>query len=178
MLELLLKTFWFLLPAGIANMSPVLFKWIPFLNYPVDLNRKFKGKPIFGSNKTYRGLLFGTLTAIAAVYFQKVFYQDLSSISLIDYSNVNIYILGVLLGFGALLGDMIKSFFKRQMNIKSGKSWVPFDQLDWIIGSLICVSFYIAISWQVILASILLFGLLHPITNLIGYFLHIKKNKF
>ena len=178
MLELIVKTFWFLLPAGIANMSPVLFKWIPILAYPIDLNRKFRRKPIFGANKTYRGFLFGVLMAILTVYLQQVFYFETESITLINYTEINFYLLGFLLGFGALFGDLVESFFKRQMNIISGKSWFPFDQIDWIIGGLLFTSLYIAITWEYILVSIIFFGLLHPIINLIGYYSGIKKNKF
>lgn len=36
MIKILLQTFWLFLPAGFANMAPVLFKWFPFFGYPVD----------------------------------------------------------------------------------------------------------------------------------------------
>lgn len=178
MIELIIKTFWLLLPAGIANMSPVLFKWIPFLNYPVDLHIKFREKPLFGKNKTYRGFLFGIIMSIAIVYLQRFFYSQTKSITLINYSEINIFLLGFLLGFGALFGDLIKSFFKRQAGINSGQSWFPFDQIDWIIGGLIFMSFYVVVSWKYVLISIIFFGLLHPVINLISYFLGIQKNKF
>lgn len=178
MIELLIKTFWLLLPAGIANMAPVLFKWVPLLDYPIDLNLKFREKPLFGKNKTYRGFLFGTLIAIVIVYLQQLFYLQTKSITLIDYSKINIFLLGFSLGFGALFGDLIKSFFKRQIGIDSGKHWIPFDQIDWIIGAFIFMIFYIPISLKYFWVAIIFFGLLHPIINLIGYYLGIKKNKF
>lgn len=178
MIEIIIQTFWLLLPAGFANMAPVLFKWIPFINHPVDFNKKFRDKPIFGKNKTYRGFLFGILTAILIVFIQKNLYEYTSSISLINYSEINVFLLGFLMGFGALFGDLIESFFKRQMGIDSGKPWFPFDQTDWVIGSLIFAVFYVNIEIKIIAVSILLFGILHPIINLIGYYLGIKKNKF
>ena len=178
MLELIIKTFWFLLPAAVANMSPVIFKWVPFLNYPVDFNYSFKGKPLFGKHKTYRGFLFGVLMAILVVYLQRHFYLSTISISVIDYRQVNLVLLGFLFGFGALFGDMIESFFKRQIGIKSGKSWAPFDQTDWIIGSILMVNLYINISWSIIILSVIIFGLLHPLVNVIGYLLKIKKTLF
>lgn len=178
MIDIIIQTFWLLLPAGFANMAPVLFKWIPFINYPVDFNRKFRNKPIFGKNKTYRGFLFGILTAILIVFIQKNLYESTSSISLINYSEINVFLLGFLMGFGALFGDLIESFFKRQIGIGPGKPWFPFDQTDWVIGSLIFSAFYIHIEIKIMVVSILLFGILHPIINLIGYYLGIKKNKF
>ena len=178
MLDLIIQTFWFLLPAGIANMSPVLFKKVPFLNFSVDLGAKLGGRPLFGSHKTYRGFFFGTLMAVLTVWLQKFFYPQLINISLIDYSVINVFLLGFLLGFGALLGDLVKSFFKRRLNIRSGQPWIIFDQLDWIIGSLMLAGFYVSISWESALVSVIIFGLLHPLVNLLGYFLHFKENKF
>ena len=178
MIDIIIQTFWLLLPAGFANMAPVLFKWVPFINYPVDFNKKFRDKPIFGKNKTYRGFLFGILTAILIVFIQQNVYEYTSSISLLNYSEINVFLLGFLMGFCALFGDLIKSFFKRQVGIDSGHSWFPFDQIDWVIGSLIFAGFYINPEIKIIAASILLFGILHPVINLIGYYLGIKKNKF
>ena len=36
----------------------------------------------------------------------------------------------------ALGGDLIKSLFKRQVDIQPGQPWFPFDQCDWLIGVL------------------------------------------
>ena len=178
MLDSILQSFYLLLPAAFGNMAPVLFKWIPFLNIPVDLNNTFRGKPIFGKNKTYRGFLFGTLTAIFIVYLQQIFYTQTQALTVVDYSQINILLLGFLMGFGALLGDLIESFFKRQVGIGSGKPWFPFDQIDWVLGSLLISSLYISHSREIIIVSIILFGLLHPLVNLVGYYLGIKSNKF
>jgi CDP-2,3-bis-(O-geranylgeranyl)-sn-glycerol synthase len=37
---------------------------------------------------------------------------------------------------GALLGDVIESFFKRRIGKDRGQDWIPFDQLDFLIGAL------------------------------------------
>lgn len=176
--QILFSSIWLILPAGIANMSPVLFKWLPLLNVPVDFGKTFRGQPLFGAHKTYRGFLVGTLMAILAVYIQKLLYPQMVAYSVIDYSQINVWTVGFLLGFGALFGDMVKSFFKRRVGVASGKSWVPFDQIDWIVGALIFLNFYQRLDWKIWFTSLLLFGLIHPIINLIGYYLKIKKNKF
>ncbi|MBW2992665.1 CDP-archaeol synthase [Candidatus Woesearchaeota archaeon] len=174
----LISIFWFLLPAGFSNMAPVFFKKFNFLNIPVDFNKTFRNKPIFGKNKTFRGFFFGIILSIIIIYIQKLLYPFMLNYSIIDYTSINIYLLGFLLGFGALFGDLIKSFFKRQLNIAPGKPWIPFDQIDWVIGSLLFSLLYINISLDIILISILLFGIIHPLVNYIGYLLKIKKNKF
>ena len=176
MLNLLLQTLWIFLPAGIANMAPVLFRWVPFLGIPVDFGLKYRNKPFFGKNKTYRGFLFAVLVAIFIVYLQKVFYTQTNSIAIINYTQINVFLLGFLLGFGALFGDLIKSFFKRQVGIKAGKSWLPFDQIDWIIGSSLLLLLYIKINWLYYVIAFIVLGVLHPVVNVIGYLLKIKKN--
>ncbi|MBU0577106.1 CDP-archaeol synthase [Patescibacteria group bacterium] len=178
MFEIFMQAVWLILPAGVANMAPVLFKWLPLFNVPVDFGARFRGQPLFGAHKTYRGFLAGIFMAVLVVYIQQLLYPQMTAYSLINYSEINIWYVGFLLGFGALFGDMIESFFKRQVGIASGKSWAPFDQIDWILGGLIFISFCQIISWKVWIAAILLFGLLHPIVNLIGYYLGVKKNKF
>ena len=176
--EYILQIIYLFLPAGFANMAPVIFKWIPFLNYPVDFNKKFKGNIIFGSHKTYRGFFFGILTAILVTYIQKICYLNTLEYNLIDYSKVNIIVLGFLMGFGALFGDLIRSFFKRRRNIQPGGAWFPFDQIDWVVGSWLFVLIYIDHYWNIIFIALALAIFAHPLVNYLGYLLRLKKNKF
>src|SRR3989339_258538 len=165
------KILYFYLPAALANMAPILFKWIPFLTFPLDFNKKFRDKPILGKNKTFRGILCGILIAILVTILQYQFYPRLKEISYINYQSINPIILGFLFGFGTLFGDAVKSFFKRQFEIAPGKSWIPFDQLDWIISVNIFLYFYIPLPVYFIFLSIMIFGILHPCANLLGYYL-------
>lgn len=158
-------------------MSPTLSKLVPFLDFPVDFNKRYRKKPVLGKNKTFRGIFFGTLMAIVIVNIQRLLYPLMADYSILDYSTINPSLLGFLFGFGAMLGDLVKSFFKRQRGIKPGKSWIPFDQIDWVLGALLLVLLYIQIPLKIIVASVILFGLLHPITNYIGYLLRAQKNR-
>lgn len=177
-MDLVFSVFWFFLPAGIANMAPSLFARLPFLETPIDFNKKLDGKPIFGPHKTYRGFLVGIVFAILTVYLQKWLQPHLENYSLVDYGSINILQLGFLLGFGALFGDLIKSFFKRSVDIPSGHSWVPFDQIDWILGAILFSALIVDFKPSEIVAAIILFGLLHPLVNLTGYALKVKNNRF
>lgn len=144
MLDAILFALWFFLPAGLANGAPVIANRIPLLNRwttPIDFGKHWNSKRIFGNNKTWRGLAFGVFSAIVVILVQSVIYQHWSfiqSISQIDYTASNIWLLGALLGFGALAGDAIESSIKRQLNIPSGEAWFPIDQLDYVIGGLLC----------------------------------------
>lgn len=174
----LISVFWFFLPAGVANMAPVLFNWLPFLDVPVDFGWHWRGKQLFGANKTWRGLVTGCLAAIGIVYLQKWLAPHTASINLIDYAGINLIGLGIAQGLGALGGDLIESFAKRRAGIPAGKSWVPFDQLDWIAGALVLTVPLVILDAAQVVAALLLFGLLHPLANLLGYALKLKPNKF
>jgi CDP-2,3-bis-(O-geranylgeranyl)-sn-glycerol synthase len=177
MFKLLIQLIWFFLPAIFANMSPVIFQKVSFLDYPLDFNLQLKNKPLLGKNKTYRGLFFGILIAILVIIIQKELYSYMLNFSVINYNQINIYLLGFLLGFGALSGDALKSFFKRRLNIPSGKPWIPFDQIDWFLGALLLTGFYVHFSLKEIIISIIISILLHPLINLISYSLGLQKNK-
>jgi CDP-2,3-bis-(O-geranylgeranyl)-sn-glycerol synthase len=167
----IIQIIWFFLPAGIANMAPVLFKKVKFLNVPLQAR-------LFGKNKTYRGFFFGTILAILFIYVQQLLYPFTKQICLIDYTNINVFLVGFLLGFGALFGDLTESFFKRRQKIAPGKPWVPFDQIDYVAGALAFVNLYMSLTFHQNIMIFVLFGIFHPLINLIGYFLKIKKNKF
>lgn len=174
----ILSVIWFLLPAGFANMAPIIFNRLPLLAVPVDFGLKLNGKEIFGPHKTWRGLAVGVMVAIAIVYIQKGLSGHTASVNLINYSSTNLVWLGFLLGFGALVGDMVKSFFKRRINIKPGRPWVPFDQVDWVIGAIVFTEPIKSLSNKQILIALVVFGLSHPLANLLGYGLRFKPNKF
>lgn len=163
-------------------MMPVFVKKsFKFLDIPVDMGKKFRGKPILGRNKTIRGLIFGVLVGILVVFIQTVLYNNYSAfrdISIIPYDQYNFVLLGFLMGFGALLGDMVKSFIKRQIGVDPGKRFVPFDQVDFVIGFLLLSSIVFVPPWQVAVFLIVLVPVLHIVINHIGYYIGIQKVKW
>ncbi|NQV08990.1 CDP-archaeol synthase [Candidatus Woesearchaeota archaeon] len=178
MLLEILSYIYFLSPAGLGNMAPVFaHKLFPKFNHPADFNLKLGGKRIFGAHKTLRGLLAGTIIGILVAYLQKMLYSTafFSSISIIDYSSVNILLLGFLMGFGAIAGDMIESFFKRRLNIKPGQKFIPFDQTDWILGMIIFTSFVYVYTLSTVVFLIITAFVLHILFRFLGYHLKISK---
>jgi CDP-2,3-bis-(O-geranylgeranyl)-sn-glycerol synthase len=173
---------WFFLPAGIANVTPIFVSHIPFLkqwNYPLDFGHKQNGKRIFGDHKTIRGLvsgvILGTFSSLILFYLS---YKLLATSYHLPYwyYQTNPILLGFLLSFGALLGDAVKSFFKRQLNVKPGNTWIPFDQIDYIAGGLLLGSFvHVLTLLQYGLIFVLWIGV-HVLSTFIGYFLHLKDH--
>lgn len=180
MLDLVLQSVYFMLPAYVANMLPQIFarfKLLEFLNIPVDFDSKIGEQTVFGRHKTWRGIIVGVLGAILTIYLQKSLENKafFLQISLLDYVSLNGVISGLLFGAGALLGDIVKSFVKRRINIAPGKSMPIFDQLDFVIGALIFMSLiYVPPFWNIVIILILS-PILHLIVNIIAYFLKLKK---
>lgn len=175
-----LMCLWLAVPGALANMMPVFAKNIDFLNYPVDFGKQFRGKRLFGANKTFRGFFFGILGAIVVAYFQARLFglSFFQKIAFIDFSTTSFVLFGFLIGFGVLFGDLVESFFKRQFDIAPGKPWFPWDQVDLLIGALVFISFIRIPTWQMIAFFFAVGPLLHLGFNYLGYALGIKKNKW
>lgn len=172
----LIQLLYFFLPVFIANMMPVIIKNLfKVLAIPMDFNFKFRNKRIFGSHKTWRGLIFGTLAGLFIFAIQKYVY--IPELSLINYNNYPLY-LGALMGFGALTGDAIESFFKRQLDIKPGNPFIPFDQIDYTIGALIFMSPVYFPGWINSLILIIFSFIMHITVNHIAFYLKIRKVKW
>lgn len=177
----ILYSLWLFLPAGVANAAPIVAARLPLIkhwNYPFDCNQTFRGKPLFGKNKTWRGVIFGTFMALVVFLIQQKIAPNLGDFSAyltaagyMDFSVV----LAILLGFGALLGDAIASFFKRQRGIEPGARWVPFDQLDYIFGSTICAAPVVILSLYLYFWIFVLWFLAHLLFSYIGYRFGLKK---
>jgi len=70
---------------------------------------------------------------------------------------------------------LIKSFFKRRISIPSGKPWIVFDQIDYSVGALLLAIIIFVPSLNhiitiIIISSVFAFG-----SNVIAYFLGLKK---
>ena len=158
----------------VANMAPVIFgksNVLLWLNKPIDYGISLQGKRILGDNKTIRGLVVGVISAagMGAILF----------ILLGEHPYENLFsalVYGAATGFGALLGDSVKSFFKRRVGIAPGSLWIPFDQIDFVIGATLFALLFIEISLLNILFAIIFIGFLSYVVSTIGFALHIKKN--
>lgn len=170
-------------PAGIANTAPVWVAKMPLLskfNTPLDLGRSFRGKRIFGQNKTIRGLLSGAIVGAIVAVVATVFINNFQWVAEKDLvgSQINFILLGALTGFGALVGDAVESFFKRQLNKPPSKPWFPFDQVDYIFGGMIFVAIFIDLQPIHYVWIFVCYTLFHPFFSYLAYLLKLKDDKF
>lgn len=186
MLKIIIQCFYFILPAYFANMAPVIVKKLfKGLAFPIDFNKTLNNNPVLGKNKTFRGLIFGILFAMVIAYLQYILYKknifagiSAIDISAIDYSNW--ILIGFLMGFGAIFGDLIKSFIKRRLRYNPGKPFVPFDQTDFIAGALIFI-YPLAkefLTLEKIIIILLITFALHITVNHIAFYTGIRQEKW
>lgn len=181
MLQQLLFSFWFLLPAGLANAAPIFAARLPGVrrfNMPIDGGKTWHGQEIFGSHKTWRGLISGLIVGVIIVWVQQLcaahfgWAQWLAGT--VDYHTLPTIPFGLALGFGALGGDAIKSFFKRRVGVPSGKSWLPFDQLDYVIGASLMSLLFVVLPWYMYVWLVLVWFTMHIAATYVGWLLRIR----
>jgi CDP-2,3-bis-(O-geranylgeranyl)-sn-glycerol synthase len=171
-------------------MAPPFAKYLGVLrslDKPIDGNKTFKGKPILGSHKTWRGIVAGLIAGLLAVLIQAWLYNFsfFKSISFLNYHQINIFVFGLLISFGTLFGDCLFAFFKRRIGKKPGERWLPFDQINYVIGCSVFLTPYLwnyfpdkkffLILW-ILLLTLTFF--LHIIFNRLGYLLKIHQAKW
>lgn len=183
LLHTILLSLWFFLPAGIGNVTPIFAARLPILknfNAPLDAGLSIDGARLLGSHKTWRGLITGTLMATLAFWLEQqavahsAFFQSVASDTWTP-TLLPLWLLGPLLGLGALLGDAIESFFKRRSHIAPGHSWFPYDQIDFILGAMVLSSLVIMPSIGVYAVGIVLWTVIQLIAQYIGYWLGLKE---
>lgn len=182
MLHDVLFALWFFLPAGIANVTPILVAPIPGLrklNAPIDGGLTFRGKRVLGSHKTWRGLISGVIMATVTLWLQQLLTEQYAWAQQltheVNYAALPTILLGVLFGLGALGGDAVESFFKRQRGVPPGHGWFPWDQLDYIIGAALISLPFVALSVKQYVLLIVLWLLVHIVASYIGWLLHLKE---
>lgn len=155
------------LPAMVANMAPIIAHRtgiLLWLNIPLNAH-------LFGANKTIRGFVVGVLAG--AITGAIMFY----STAVFPYESFHYAVLfGAATGCGALIGDAVKSFCKRRVHIASGTTWMPFDQIDFVIGATLVGIFFVHIPIVVAACALIAIGLASYVVSSIGVALHIKQS--
>jgi len=161
-----LKAIWFILPAYIANGTPVVVSRIIRKGTPIDRGKNFiDGRRILGDGKTVEGFIAGTLVGTFTAFLQAILMK-----------NSSILLFGFLLSLGAMIGDLIGSFIKRRLGLARGAPAPLLDQLDFLLGAIFFVWLGGAhIPHSYILILVVLTPILHFMTNYAAYKLKLKS---
>lgn len=152
----IIETIYLYLPAYVANAAPVLFGG----GAPLDGGRTWRdGRALLGSHKTIRGFISGLLAGSLVGVLQM---QPLR---------------GLLMTFGAVLGDLAVSFLKRRMGLRPGAPLPIADQLGFI-ASAAALSQLVPPPPEIErVAAILVFTIpIHLITNIFAWLLGLKDD--
>lgn len=97
-----------------------------------------------------------------------------------------VFLFGAIVGAMALVGDAVKSYFKRRRGKEGGAPWVPFDQLDFVVFGLAAMLlaspllahdwvFWALGNWMILATLLVLTPVLHLAVNGLGFLLGLKK---
>lgn len=164
-----------------STLSAVVLRfdlWRP-LRRPIDGGRTWRGRRVFGDNKTWRGVVVAVVGCIAAIAVQAVVGERVGRLALVDYRAIPSIPFAIAMGLGAMLGELPNSFTKRQLAIAPGKTtsgplaivFYVWDQVDLLFGAWPLIAIWVPLELDVIAASFVLALVLHPTVSLLGYLL-------
>ncbi|MDR4496232.1 MAG: CDP-archaeol synthase [Nitrospirales bacterium] len=147
-----------------ANGAPILGRLLMknFWSDPLDLGTRFiDGRPLLGSSKTFRGVIFGVVTAglfaeVVALPFE----------------------VGILVGALAMCGDLASSFVKRRFGLQSEAMALGLDQIPESVIPLIGVKSIFELSWRGIGLTVGAFLVLELLLSILLFKLHIRKHPY
>ena len=173
-----------LLVAAALSAVVLRFDLAHALARPIDAGRRFHGERWLGDGKTYRGVVTAVVGAVIGVALQRSLGSRPGDIALLDYRAIDPLVLGLALGLGATLGELPNSFVKRRAHVAAGKTatgplrvvfWI-WDQVDLLVLTWPLLLFWLRPSAMVVLASVLLVLVIHPLVALIGWLVGARKS--
>jgi hypothetical protein len=152
------------------------FGWARFLDRPIDLGRSWRGRRIFGDNKTWRGLAAFALGAAVTFRAQAAWTSAPPALELLDHGSVRApWAVGLALGAAALLSELPNSFVKRRLGIAPGGAprrgralSFAVDQVDLLAGFWIVLACVSDVRAGVVAVSFALFFLAHVAATHVG----------
>ena len=157
---------YFMAPAYVANMAPPFVRYWRGWNPPIS-------RHWLGGHKTVVGFAAGLAGALLTTRVQAGLGWAGARVAYDDWAA-----LGLLFGVGAMAGDCAKSFFKRRLGIPPGAPWVPFDQLDFVLGALALVGPRAALAWTDVLVILALSAGGHILVNHLGWALGVRETRW
>lgn len=160
----------------------VRFGWLRSLATPIDRGRTLRGRPLFGANKMWRGVI-----AVAAG--TGAGYAILAAFGLLpggvapSFGIGQFAFIGICVGGAGMLAELPNSFLKRQLGVAPGTAptgWASplfwfLDQVDILLGAWLVLGPILGLSWARVLWSVALVAIVHPLVSLLGVALGMRK---
>jgi len=155
--------------------------WLGFLARPIDGGYRWRGRPLFGHSKTFRGPICVAAGAAAGFAVQESLLAQLETLGALAVATPPWW-LGALAGAAAELSELPNSFVKRRLGIEPGGTsrgalaavFYAWDQLDLLLGFWLVLACAGVVTPARVVISLLLVGTLHPLSTLCGYLLGMR----
>jgi len=174
-----------LLGGAAVHAACMKYDWLAALARPIDAGRTWRGRPLFGHSKTWRGPLAVAAGAAAVFEAQRTLAHavpSLAQLELVDYGALPDWWLGALAGAVAELAELPNSFAKRRLGIEPGGTtggargaiFFLWDQLDLLLGYWLVLAAFVDPTPLRLGVSVLVVGGVHPLLTVVGYLLGVR----
>jgi hypothetical protein len=164
-----------LIVAGIIHMAVVRANLLSVLARPIS-------EPMFGPNKTWRGVVVMTLGAIAGIYVAVRIDPLAGNALLVRYSQASPVVVGAALGVAYCIAELPNSFMKRRLGVAPGMLpdrnrllFATLDQADSAFGCAIALFFLIPTPISVLVVVVILGPAVHLVVNFTLWAIGLRK---
>jgi CDP-archaeol synthase len=159
----------------------IKFGWLRSLAVPIDRKALFRGRALFGANKTYRGVIAVALGSAAGYSLQSLV-PELQPAVFRAFPTFSLASLGFVLGAAAMLSELPNSFLKRQLDIGPGAPgggpamlfFYLVDQVDFLLGAWLVAWLWVPPTPLRVLWSILFVLVVHQVISGLGALLGMR----
>jgi CDP-2,3-bis-(O-geranylgeranyl)-sn-glycerol synthase len=151
--------------AGVCQTAWLALPWSRPLTIPLDGGLTFRGRRVFGANKTVRGfVVMIPATGLSFLLVARAFGAGpVADVGLWPLVPGDYWQLGLWAGFGFMAGELPNSFAKRQAGVAPGQAatgramkpvFLTLDRVDSILGLLIALAIVVplpALTWAYVL---------------------------
>ena len=150
---------------------------------PLDAGLTYRGRRLFGDNKTLRGFVVMVPAAAAGFALLAMLADDPAALGLWPLSVPGYALAGALAGFGFMAGELPNSFVKRQLDIMPGDAprralasacQFAVDRLDSGIGMLLALSLLVAVPWGTVAVVLVVGPFIHWMFSVVMFRLGLK----
>ena len=170
----------------LAHGLCIRFGFLRGLAVPIDRGRLWRGRRLFGDNKTYRGLLAVAVgTALGFLLLSaRLDRAHRPLLSALPSGGASL-LLGFAVGLAGMLSELPNSALKRQLDVRPGTqaggikglAFHVLDQVDVLLGAWLVLAVVIRPTFGLVLGSALFVYVGHQLITLIGYGLGMRATR-
>ena len=183
----LVRVCWLILPvvlAGVGHVAALKMNLLRPLAVPIDRGACWRGRQVFGSNKTWRGFVLMTALSALATGLQARLAQRRRWLAVADVAGdarVNPWMAGALSGLTYCLAELPNSFVKRRIGIVPGTYTTSLqyliDQTDSVAGCVLALRLIYRPSRREVVLSFALGMAIHIAIDQLMYAIGVKRRR-